>query len=207
MKDLIVTVADGHQEKVMEALLPRIPIASQTSGFSFDIIKNPGKDSGSYNDSHELLRPFINQYRYALALFDFEGTGVENLSPEQIETNVRELLNNNGWLNRNAVIVIQPELENWMWMDNPNVAQAIGWEKEISLYEWAKQEGLIREGRSKPDRPKEVMEKALRLSGTPLSASIYGKIAGKVSYNRCEDISFRQLIQQIKNWFPLSDNS
>lgn len=205
MKDLIVVVADGHQEKVMEALLPRIPVASQTTAFSFDILKNSGKDSGSYNDNHELLRPFINQYRFALVVFDFEGTGVEHLLPDQVEKNVQELLDKNGWEGRCAVVVIQPELENWMWIDSVHVTKAIGWEKEISLYAWAIKEGHLAPGATKPDRPKEVIQQALRLSGTPLSASIYGKIAAKVSYAKCQDVAFQRMIQQLKTWFPVQE--
>lgn len=204
MKDLIIAVADGYQEKTMESLLARIPISSGTREFTFDIIKNPGKDSGSFNDSHELLRPFSNQYSYALVIFDFEGTGVEHLSREQIEDEVQRLLSNNGWSNRNCVIVIQPELENWIWIDNPNVAQALGWEKNQSLYEWAKQEGFLLPNSSKPERPKEALEKAMRISGTPPSASIYKRIAEKVSYRRCEDPAFKKLIQQIIAWFPIN---
>src|SRR5438067_138022 len=114
MKYLIVAVADGYQEKVMEALLPRVPASSGTREFSYDIIKNPGHDSGSYNESHELLRSSINQYHFALVIFDFEGTGAEHLKTKtQIENEVHDLLNINGWDKRNAVIVIQPELENW----------------------------------------------------------------------------------------------
>ncbi|MFN0016546.1 MAG: methylation-associated defense system protein MAD4 [Saprospiraceae bacterium] len=203
MIDLIAVVADGHQEKVLEALFLRIPKSSGTSVFSFDIIKNAGKDSGTYNDSHELLRPFINQYRFALVVFDFDGSGVEHLSREQVEKNVQELLDKNGWQDRSAVIVIRPELENWMWVDNPNVQQAIGWENEISLYDWAKQEGWLPEGTTKPIGPKGALEKAMFLSGTPKSAAVYGKIAATVSYSRCSDAAFLRMIQQIKDWFPL----
>ncbi|MBL7797044.1 MAG: hypothetical protein JNJ90_11175 [Saprospiraceae bacterium] len=203
MKDLIVFVADGHQKAVMEALLPRIPKSSNTAEFGFEVKVNPGKDSGTYIYSHELLRPYINQYRFALVVFDFEGTGVEHLPLDQVKKNVQELLEKNGWKGRSAVIVIQPELENWMWMDNRNVEQAIGWEEQVSLYDWAKKEGLLAEDATKPDRPKEAFLDALRLSRTPLSASIYGKIAAKVSYGKCQDAAFQDLIQQLKAWFPL----
>lgn len=204
MKDLIVAVADSYQEKVLEALLPRIPHSSSTAPFNYEIIRNPGKDSGSYNDSHELLRPFINQYKYALVIFDFEGTGVEHLTRQEVENNVQSFMDKNGWEGRNAVIVIQPELETWMWMNNANVEQAIGWESDLSLYNWARQEGLMAPDANKPKRPKETLEKAMRLSGTPLSASIYKNIAQTVSYRKCEDGAFNDLIQQFKNWFPLT---
>jgi len=203
MKDLIVSVADSYQEKVIEALLPRVPISSQTRAFTFEIIKNSGHDSGSYNDSHELLRPFINQYNFALVLFDFEGCGAEHLkTKKEIENDVLELLSVNGWDRRSAVIVIQPELENWMWMDNPNVQQAIGWERQESLYNWARNEGHITDNANKPAKPKETLEKALKISETPKSAAIYKKIAAKASYRNCEDESFMKLIQQLQAWFP-----
>lgn len=202
MKDLIVYVADGYQEKVLEALLSRVPIASKTRTFTYDIAKNPGHDSGSYNDSHELLRPSINQYHHAIVILDLEGTGVEDLGRQQIEDNIQDLLNRNGWEGRSCVIVIAPELERWMWVDNPNVENAIGWEKEEGLYEWARNRGYLVEGQTKPDRPKEVLEEALRISDTSKSASIYKKIAENVSYIRCTDESFQKLISQLILWFP-----
>lgn len=202
MTDLIVLVADSYQEKVMEALLPRIPVSSGTRNFSFDIIRNPGHDSGNYNDSHEILRSLNNQYKYALVLFDFEGTGVEHLTREAVEDDVRKLLDANGWKMRNDVIVIYPELENWIWLDNVHVQDAIGWEKEESLYEWAKGKGYIKKDKYKPDRPKETLEEALRVSGTSKSASIYKKIATNVSYRKCQDKAFIDLLRILQIWFP-----
>lgn len=202
MTDLIVVVADSYQERVMEALLPRVPVSSGTRKFSFDIIKNPAHDSGSYNDSHELLRAFIHKYRFALIIFDFEGCGAEHLSREEIENNVHAHLNVSGWEGRNAVVVICPELENWMWQNNIHVQNAIGWEGAETLYDWARRVQHLKPGQNKPDRPKEALEDALRTADTSKSASIYKKIAEKVSYRGCQDISFLKLIEQLKTWFP-----
>jgi hypothetical protein len=202
MKDLIVVVADSYQEKVMEALLPRLPF-SDTAIFRYDIIRNPRNDSGSYNDSHELLRPYINQYSYAIVVFDFEGSGVENIKTrEEAESDVEGLLSINGWNDRNAVIVIDPELENWMWIDNPHVQDAIGWESIESLYVWARSKGKIAYGEAKPIRPKETLEEALKVSKTAKSAAIYKKIASRVSYSGCIDPAFLKLIRALKGWFP-----
>ena len=199
MKDLIVVVADSYQEKVIEALLPRIPITSNTKTFTYDIIRNPRNDSGSYNDSHELLRPYINQYHFAIVVFDHEGCGVEDTKTRvETESDVEGLLSINGWPNRNSVIVIDPELENWMWIDNPNVQDAIGWFGIESLYVWARANGKIAHGEAKPIRPKETLEEALRISNSAKSSSIYKKIAGTVSYKGCTDPAFIKLIQTIK---------
>jgi hypothetical protein len=202
MKDLIISVADSYQEKVMEALLPSVPLTSSTRPFTYDIINNPGHDSGSYNDSHELLRPFIHQYHYAMILFDFDGTGAEHLALTEMEHIVRDHLNMNGWKDRNAVIIIKPELENWLWIDNPHVQKAIGWENTISLYTWARQKGYIQQNKSKPDKPKETLVEAIKISATSKSAAIYKKIAAHVSYRKCEDPAFQKLIQQLLAWFP-----
>jgi len=202
MKDLLVVVADSYQEKVLEGLLPRIPIASQISSFSYDIIRNISNDSGSYNTSHDLIRPFINDYRYAMIVFDHEGSGAEHVkSREETELDVENLLSVNGWEGRCASIVIHPELENWMWIDNPNVENAIGWEKNESLYSWAKKNGLMGIEDSKPIRPKETLEKALRICQTSKSSSIYKKISSSVSYKGCKDPAFQKLITCLKNWF------
>jgi len=202
MKDLIVAVADSYQEKVIEALLPRMPLVSGTTAFSYDIIQNIGKDSGSYNDSHELLRPYFNDYKYSLVIFDYEGCGAENNKKrEEIEAEVESLLSRNGWSDRTSVIVISPELENWMWINNPNVQDAIGWEKQETLYEWAIGKNYIQEGGSKPHRPKEVLEEALRISSTPKSSAVYKKIAATVSYKNCQDPAFHKLIAMLQQWF------
>lgn len=203
MKNLVVAVADSYQEKVMEALLPRVPLSSGTAAFTYDIIRNIGNDSGSYNDSHELLRPYINDYNFALVIFDYEGTGIENVkSREEAEADVEQLLSINGWNNRNAVIVIKPEIENWMWINSPHVHDAIGWEKEESLYTWATNKGLIVNNEPKPARPKETLEEALRISQTSKSSAIYKKIISKVSYKNCVDPAFNKMIAKLREWFP-----
>lgn len=205
MKDLIISVADSYQEKVIEGLLPRVPMSSVIREFSYDIIRNISNDSGSYNDSHTLLRNYINDYHYSLVIFDFEGSGAEfSKSRTEAETEVERLLSLNGWDGRCATIIIDPEIENWMWIDNPNVQNAIGWERTETLYTWARRSGLIGANDLKPIRPKETFEKALKLCSTSKSSSIYKKIASTVSYKNCSDPSFIKLINTFKSWFPIN---
>ena len=182
MKDLIVIVADGTMQKVIEELLKRMPISSGTKNFSFDVISNIGNDAGCYNDSHEILRNFITQYNYAMVIFDKEGSGVEEKSREEIESETHLLLNRNGWESRNTVIVIDPELENWIWQNSPHVEQAFGWNSPESLYLWCHNNGIIAHGEQKPFRPKESLHRILKETKTPFSSSIHKKIASKISY-------------------------
>jgi hypothetical protein len=202
MKDLVVLVADGTMQKVLEEFLRRLPLSSGISSFTFDVISNIGHDSGCYNDSHEFLKSFEKQYRFAAIVFDREGSGVEHKTREEIEKDVQGLLNRNEWVDRNVVSVIDPELENWIWQNSPHVEDAFGWEAQTSLYQWCYNEGLIAHGDLKPFRPKETMEKILRITKTPFSSSIHKKIAQKVSYKSCTDGAFLKLLNQLKQWFP-----
>jgi hypothetical protein len=207
MMDLIVSVADSYQEQVMNALLPRVPRVSGTRPFSFQVIRNIENDSGSYTASHEFLRDYINQYSFALVLMDFEGTGVEHIKTRnEIETDVEHLLNINGWQDRNCVAVIEPEIENWIWVDSPHMQRAMGWDKAESLYNWARQNGKIQVDRTKPNRPKETFQEALRIIQTPTSSSIYKDIADHVTYRRCTDEAFIKVIDHLKAWFPVQNN-
>ena len=201
MKDLIVLVADSYQEKVLEELFLRIPRSLDIEEFTFDIIRSPGHDSGCFIDGHEMLRPLINQYKYAIVVFDFEGSGAEDLSIENIDTKLSKRLADNGWRGRNLVIVIKPELESWIWINSRHVEYAIGWENSTSLYDWARSNNYIKTNQNKPERPKEVFEKALRISETSKSAAIYKKIAANVSFKNCEDPSFKKLISTLIDWF------
>ena len=202
MKDIVFLVADGNMEKFFDGLLPRVYRVSQTSEFTYDILPNPTHDAGNLNDSHEYLRPFIRQYRYAMVVFDHEGCGSEGKSVQELETNVQELLDRNGWENRSSVLIIDPELENWVWIRSPRIKEAINWKYEEEIVDWVAAQNYAFNQVGKPIRPKEAFEAVLRHARTPRSSSIYKKIANQVSYKNCTDTAFLKLIRQIKLWFP-----
>ncbi len=200
MKDILFLVADGNMERLFEGLLPRIPTVSNTAPFSFDILVNPTHDAGNLNDSHEYLRPFIRQYKYAIVVFDHEGCGEESIPAEIIEEKVSKELDRNGWEGRNKVVVIDPELENWIWAGSLKIKEAINWKSSQEVEEWLKQTYSFNDN-GKPNRPKEAFESALRYARTPRSSSIYKKIASAVSYKHCTDRAFLELLKTLKEWF------
>ncbi|MBI2729319.1 MAG: hypothetical protein HYX40_00950 [Sphingobacteriales bacterium] len=204
MKDLVVIVADGTIQKVLEELLRRVAVSSNTNNFTFDVISNIGHDAGCYNDSHEILINFVNQYFYAMVVFDKEGSGVEEKPRTTIEEDVESLLDKNGWAGRNSVIVIDPELENWIWQNSPHVENAFGWNSTDNLYAWCYGHGIIAQGESKPFRPKESLQRILKETKTPFSSSIHKKIAEKVSYKNCQDPAFVKLTKTLYEWFKKS---
>ena len=204
MKDLIVLCADKNMQACLLGVLPRFKdVFPETRAFSFDPpYVHAGHDGGVRTNSHLFLRPFLNQYRHALVVMDFEGSGTKWTNRFDLEVEIEGNLNQNGWANRATAIVIEPELENWMWTNSPHMAKAINWEGLSEIEAWLIQNNLKKHGDLKPFHPKEAMEAALRLKKKPLSSSIHQLIAEKSSFINCTDSAFLKLVETIKRWFP-----
>ena len=121
---------------------------------------------------------------------------------EELEALIESQLSNH-WGDRAAAIVIDPELENWVWTDSPHVAQAIGWRGDIAaLRTWLQNQGLLEESRAKPTDPKAALETALARMRKPKSSSLFAEIASKVSLRACTDPAFQKLKTTLQHWFP-----
>jgi hypothetical protein len=89
----------------------------------------------------------------------------------------------NGWeKNRFVVIVIDPELEAWMWQDNPHIAKTFGFDKSPSLRDWLCSQGLWPLDSPKP--PKLAFEKTLKVSQAKIPSVVFKKICSSVSLRR-----------------------
>lgn len=200
-KDLVVLVPDRNIEYTIKGLFSRHNSFSVRS-FTYDVFAHPNHDSGCYGDSHSFLRPFIKSYSNAVVVFDKEGCGKEHLSREEIENEVEDCLRQNGWDNRAVAIVIDPELENLVWGDSPNVDSVLGWEnKHPNLRSWLRDQGWWNDTDIKLIRPKEALEDALRHVKKPRSSSIYLQLAERVSFARCSDRAFIKLKNCLQEWF------
>lgn len=201
-KDLVLLVADKNMEGALRGLLSR-PQSLGLREISCDLFIHPERDPGCLLRSHLLLQPFVHSHSRALVLFDRDGCGQESLDRAALEQQVEARLFGSGWGDRAAAVVIDPELEAWVWNDSPHVAMALGWEDgESSIKEWLKEKGWLPEGRTKPTHPKAAVEGALRISRRPRSSAIYQQLARKVSVDRCVDASFVKLRQVLSRWFP-----
>jgi hypothetical protein len=137
-----------------------------------------------------------------MVLFDHEGSGQENRSAATVAEDLQKRLRRNGWNSRAIVIVIEPELENWVWSQSNDVANALGWDDIGNLSDWLRERNYWQEDVAKPDRPKEAMEAAIREKRIPWSASIFARIASKVDFRQCIDPAFLQLISFLRQNFP-----
>lgn len=199
MDDLIILTADKNTETVIDTILSKRIQSLNISRIVYKIFVHPHHDSGMLNESHEFLRAFQNQYKYAIAIFDKQDCGLLD-TRDNIERAVEQKLNTSGWNNRSSVIAIDPELEIWMWVDSPHLYKALGW-GQLELDDWLTQESLRLSGRIKPADPKKAIESALAEKRIPRSSSIYGEIAATVSLANCTDGSFLKFKTTLQNWF------
>ncbi|MFH0983473.1 MAG: hypothetical protein V2A79_18295 [Planctomycetota bacterium] len=140
-------------------------------------------------------------------IFDRQGCGQEVRPADDLARDLKERLARAGWQDRAEAVVIDPELENWVWSDSPEVDSALGWQgRDPSLREWLRQKELWPPGAQKPTAPKEAVESALREVRCPRSSAIYGKLAEQVSLERCTDRSFVKLKEILRSWFPAASS-
>ena len=200
-KDLIVLVADRHQERTVSTLLTKRPqsLGIREVPIDLDIRRHPEHDPGVFHKAGRFLSIFARRYQHALVLIDAEWGG---LSAEKIEEKIQDDLNENGWEGRSAVIVIDPELEIWVWSTSPHVPRLLGtnWE---TIKDLGYQAGYWQEGETKPSRPKELLEVVLHRTRKPRSGTLYQQLAEKVGLSRCQDDSFRRFREVLQGWFPV----
>ena len=202
VKDLVVLAADKNMEFTVKGLLNR-PKRLSIRPVKFDVFVHPERDAGSLRKCDDFLRIHIKRFSFSLVMFDREGCGREQLSREELEALVEDKLSSSGWADRAAAVVIDPELENWVWSNSPNVDGALGWQGvQPNLRTWLLDQNYLEEGQAKPGRPKEAMQAALRSMRKPPSSSIFKQIAESVSLKRCNDPSFLKLKKTLQNWFP-----
>ncbi len=205
-KQLVILTADLDAENTFHGILGRSeslhirPLSEQ----DYDIVRHPQHDSGCYGQAVPFLQTYHLSHRYALVVFDRHGSGKEELDRTVIEEEVENQLENAGWKERCAAIVLDPELEIWVWSDSPHVDAELGWKgKKPSLREWLVSQEFLKCGSVKPWDPKRAMEEALRLGHKPRSARIFSCLAKKVSLDRCSDPAFIKLKQCLQKWFPI----
>ncbi len=204
-KDLICLVADPMMKYAVDRLLDRHE-ALGSSGIrriDYEVRDHPQRDPGCLHQAHQWLRLYLNKAEFALVLFDREGCGMEDASRDKLEALVQQRLAENGWKERAAAVVLDPELEIWVWSDSPHVATALGWPNPLSdLHSWLRREGFLTGSDIKPERPKEALQAILRTTRRRHSSALYGELARRVSLSKCADPAFSKLMSTLRGWFP-----
>lgn len=204
--DLVVLVADKNQEATIRALLQNRCASLAIRQVRFAIQVHPRRDPGVLREAADFLRTYADLAEHALVVFDRVGAGQKVRSASDLATDLGERLSKSGWDDRAVTVVIDPELEAWVWSDSPHVSEILGWTEEpVKLQEWLTSRALWNKGEPKPGDPKAALEAVLREVRLPRSSAIYAELATKVSFRRCADPAFRKLTATLADWFGLPD--
>ena len=208
LQDLIVLVADKDIKETIEGLLTKRTRSLGIRPVQYKVLPNNEHDPGCLDRSAELLASFCTTHAHAMVIFDREGCGQDTESRSELEATVETALRKAGWGDRTAAIVIDPELENWVWSPSPHVADCLGWrDPKQSLRDWLlENEFLATPEQIKPTEPKRAMHDVLRLGKVARSSSIYRAIAEKVSMTRCTDPAFIKFRETLQTWFPIQNS-
>ena len=198
---LVVLVADRDIEEAFTAVLGH-PSSLGTRPVRFERRRHPNRDGGCRANAAEFLRPFRRRFSHALVVFDREGCG-SSAPRSEIERRVESELAHSGWQTRGKAIVIDPELEGWLWSDSPAVLKGLGWNRGYAeLRSWLEEEEVWDHSSAKPHKPKVALNRTLRRTRRRRSARVYGEIAAGVSLTRGQDPAFDKLGTILQAWFP-----
>jgi hypothetical protein len=208
MRDCIFLLADKNMQAAFEGFLSRQAFC-QSLGcgtFEFDprkdiAVASGDNDPGLYIRGHELLRPYQTTHRHAVIVLDaeWEGSPGRIVITEHLSTQIAAT----GWTaDQFAVIVIDPELENWIWQQNDHVARGLGFGNSHELMADTDLQAAWPQGQAKPISPKEILETLLQKRRIPRSSAIYKQITSQVSVRHCQDSAFQLLIEFMRTWFP-----
>ena len=205
MKDLFILVADADIAATMHVLLTRRQPSLGIRNINFTIIRHPKRDPGCRCKAAEIARNYTHDHKFALVLFDKEGCGDERKERVHIQNAVEEDLCRAGWEDRSKAIVIEPELEMWVWSESPNVGPILGWnEGNGALREWLREHNLWPHDEAKPPDPKFALKQAMREKKLSPTALTFKELSKRVSLPNCKDPAFREVCKTLRGWFPCS---
>ena len=201
--DLVCIVAD----KDMKAAITQLFRRSKNLGtrvFEYEVVTHPEHDPGCFHNSEKILNGYCSTAKHALIILDYDWDGVPASNGSELEDQLEQSLNKRyeeGWA---RAVVIEPELEAWVFSISPHVAKVLGWPSNERLRSTLASAKLWRAGQPKPSDPKTALEEALRRRQIPRSSSIYRQLAERVGTKSCTDRSFVRLKSLLNAWFPQS---
>lgn len=203
-KDLLVLTADPTMERTLRTLLQNRRNSLGISALTIDFQTHRHRDSGCRTAAGPVINPLRNQYRKAMVVFDFHGSGESRRSASQLEIDIERDLQNAGWgVDTIAVVSIEPELEAWVFgASERNLEMVIGWSQPKSIRDWLELNGYMSQEDAKPTDPQKAFDDMLRLQGKQRSRKLFADLAQRVSLARCQDRAFQKFRSTLQRWFP-----
>jgi hypothetical protein len=201
-RDLVILAADQDARFALQGILRRHQ-SLRIRALQPEIYVHQQHDPGVFHHAHDFLRAFSRIFHYALVILDHEGSGQEDRDRKIIQNEIQENLERNGWKDRSRALVLDPELEIWVWSDSPIVASALGWGSDMAgMVRWLQEKHFLNKNKPKPSRPKEAYLAVLKKADKAPSSSIFEELASQVGLDRCEDAAFLELKEILQQWFP-----
>ncbi|MGB8338060.1 MAG: hypothetical protein WCD07_03295 [Burkholderiales bacterium] len=200
-KDLVLLVPDKNTEGALKGALERHR-ALGIREITFDFRTHEGRDGGVRTNGVETVCAERHRFEHALMVFDFEGCGEnQGRTREGLEADLSKKLKA-MWGIKSEVVVINPEVDIWMWGSNDSLARVLRWQESDTIRTWLGTKNFTFGDAQKPHRPKEAIESIFRHLKIPRSSAIYQDIAGKISLQNCIDTAFVRMRNQLQQWFP-----
>jgi hypothetical protein len=200
MKDLALLVADKNMDFAMRGILNRHK-ALGTRSVSYEIRQHVNRDGGVRTTGPETLALLRQQFRHGIVMLDWEGSGSKAESAIALEQELDARLERT-WGDRAKAIVIEPELDVWIWGSDNALVKILEWSEDQGIREWLTGRGYAFDGSQKPMRPKKALNELMVWLNHPRSSVLYERITGKISLAQCVDPAFRRLRSTLQSWFP-----
>ena len=237
MKPLLLFVADSECAGTLRGFFERPKFHTslgcgpiEVDGVVFnpeqDIRVHPGHDPGMWTDPHTVLQAEHKNFQHAFIILDAAWDGAP--PAEQIVSDIEGLVQARASWERSRfeVILIQPELEAWIWQRNPHVAeafeftgcdaelwtflasQALRLDKERKKHRFVPANPLAQlppawpTNQAKPENPKGLVEALAHLCQSGPTSGIFNEISSTISVRGCKDLAFLRLRDTLRRWFP-----
>ena len=205
-EDMIVLAADRSIKIALTGLLQ----AAHRIGVrpvQYEIEVHPEHDPGCLRTAATILRSRLRRFDRALVVLDRDGCGSDE-SRVDLQLRIEHDLEVNGWNTRAKAIVIDPELETWLWAGEKAAREALGWRGTYgALRERLRERGLWQEGSPKPTDPKRAANEVLRWCNRRRSSKHFLSLGESASLASCTDSAFGELRETLQRWFPVSSAS
>jgi hypothetical protein len=200
-KNLVVLTADKDAKFAIESLIRRHADLG-IRPIEADVVEHYLHDGAVLTKAHDFLRSYL-KWDFSLVVFDREGCGRERETREAIEQAVEDRLSRNGWDGRCRAVVMDPELESWVWDSTFQVHRILNWPGGAAgLQQWVEARGFASAG-GKPQRPKEALREALKYREMKSTSAHFARLAQSFRFQQCHDPAFRKFLATLQGWFPL----
>ena len=200
LKDLLIVVPCKNTQFTLRGGLSR-PEAIGIRAVSYEIVVHSNRDPGVRTTGAALANLRRAQFQHALLVFDHEGCGAEENTPDELQQQIEAELQP-VWGESARVVVINPEVDVWLWGSDNALAGVLSWPSDKGgIREWLTAQGWQFGQKGKPVRPKEAFEKLREIHKQPRSSSLYETIAGKLSLKNCSDGAFQRIAEILRQWF------